>query len=43
MRYTIIIVAVMVFFIWDGMYNAGQYLDDVIRGLRHIAGLVGLM
>ncbi len=42
MRYTIVIVGLMIFFIWDGMYNSGNYLDHTVRFLRGLLAMVGL-
>ncbi|MGE3363394.1 MAG: hypothetical protein AB7I34_08050 [Rhizobiaceae bacterium] len=42
MRYTIVIVGLMIFFIWDGMYNNGIYLDHSVRFLRSLIAMVGL-
>jgi hypothetical protein len=37
MRYVVVIAGLMFFFIWDGMYNEGRYLD---RTVRLVAGVV---
>jgi hypothetical protein len=42
MRYTIVIVGLMFFFIWDGMYNHGIYLDHTVRFLRNLTTMIGL-
>jgi len=42
MRYTIVIFSMMVFFIWDGLYNNGLYLDHTVRFLRGLLAMVGL-
>jgi len=42
MRYTIVIVGLMLFFIWDGMYNNGIYLDHSVRLVRSLLAAVGL-
>lgn len=40
MRYVIIIVSVMIFFIWDGTLNDGRYLDRTVRFLNGIVDMV---
>ena len=42
MRYTIVIVGLMIFFIWDGIYNNGNNLDHTVRVLRGLLAMVGL-
>jgi len=42
MRYTIVIAGLMVFLIWDGMFNSGNYLDYTVRLLRSLLASVGL-
>lgn len=42
MRYTIVIAAIMIFLIWDGLYNNGQYLDHAVRVLRGLLASVGV-
>lgn len=40
MRYVIIIAALMFFFIWDGMYNNGRYLDQTVRTINNVVNSV---
>jgi hypothetical protein len=33
MRYVIIFASIMFFYIWDGMFNGGRYLDHTLRAM----------
>jgi len=42
MRYVIFFVSLMLSFIWDGLYNHGLYLDQLVRGLNQLRAVFGL-
>ncbi len=42
MRYVIFFASLMLFFIWDGLYNHGMYLDQTVRGLNQLRAVLGL-
>ena len=42
MRNVAVLAFLMFFFLWDGLFNRGQYLDHTIRFIRWIFSFVGL-
>lgn len=42
MRNVILASGTMFFFLWDGIFNNGQYLDATIRTIRGLFAYLGL-
>lgn len=42
MRYALLFIGIMMFLIWDGMYNGGRYLDVGVRQLVALRAWVGI-
>lgn len=42
MRYVVLAAGTMLFYLWDGMFNDGRYLDSTIRVIYHFFALFGL-
>lgn len=40
MRYVIVIVALALLIIWDGLYNQGRYLDLSVREMKAVVRYV---
>ena len=40
MRYVIVIMAIVFFLIWDGLYNQGRYLDTTVREVSRVVRYV---
>ena len=41
MRYVVLAAGTMIFFLWDGLFNDGRYLDYVIRAIVHFFSYFG--
>jgi hypothetical protein len=42
LRYVIVIVAIALFLIWDGLKNDGRYLAEFVRFLTHLFRMIGV-
>ena len=42
MRYVIFFASIMLFFIWDGLYNHGMYLDQFVWNLNQLRAVFGM-
>lgn len=40
MRYVIVVVAIAIFIIWDGLKNNGQYIDMGVREINRLMAML---
>jgi hypothetical protein len=40
MRYVIVVVAVAIFIVWDGLKNNGQYIDMGVREINRLMAML---
>jgi hypothetical protein len=42
MRYVVLAAGTMMFYLWDGMFNGGHYLDATVRTIHGFYAMFGL-